>query len=518
MKQEEVVDFTNILKKYIKHWYVFVISITVCAILAFVYLKIASPIFHVEAKIKGEEEKVGGIQAAFLKNTSFGGLLGGSNGSIYNDMETLRSYTLLSNVAETLGLNTIYTIKKFPKNVDCYNNSPLELKPMLPIADTLSIALKFNVEVNEESKVNIKTYLGRKKIAEVKEASFPAKIPTIFGDFLINTTQFYKADKSISMKIIYTGYGYIAEILTERILIDLVTKKADIISLGIDESNINRGKDILNTLISKYNERELSDKRAYAKEMEVFFNDRVKLISDDLEKVEKDIEVYKTQNKLTDITAEAKILIEKNGDFKEKMIEVETQYSVISTIDAFLKDPNNKYAMIPMTLGIADKNGVEVLQKYNGLLLERLKLLRSTHEGNPTVNLLNEQIEATHASVMATIKSIKEGIEFTRNDLRQQENEFYSRIKNMPTQEREFVTMKRQQYLKQEMFVFMLQQKEENAIKSAITTPKMRIVDHAYNLVEPLSPKPLKCMFIAIVIGGILAMIFISVFYRKRSI
>ena len=179
------------------------------------------------------------------------------------------------------------------------------------------------------------------------------------------------------------------------------------------------------------------------KEMEVFFNDRVKLISDDLEKVEKDIEVYKTQNKLTDITAEAKILIEKNGDFKEKMIEVETQYSVISTIDAFLKDPNNKYAMIPMTLGIADKNGVEVLQKYNGLLLERLKLLRSTHEGNPTVNLLNEQIEATHASVMATIKSIKEGIEFTRNDLRQQENEFYSRIKNMPTQEREFVTMKR---------------------------------------------------------------------------
>ena len=518
MKQEEVVDFTNILKKYIKHWYVFVISITVCAILVFVYLKIASPIFHVEAKIKGEEEKVGGIQAALLKNTSFGGLLGGSNGSIYNDMETLRSYTLLSNVAETLGLNTIYTIKKFPKNVDCYNNSPLELKPMLPIADTLSIALKFNVEVNEESKVNIKTYLGRKKIAEVKEASFPEKIPTIFGDFLINTTQFYKADKSISMKIIYTGYGYIAEILTERILIDLVTKKADIISLGIDESNINRGKDILNTLISKYNERELSDKRAYAKEMEVFFNDRVKLISDDLEKVEKDIEVYKTQNKLTDITAEAKILIEKNGDFKEKMIEVETQYSVISTIDAFLKDPNNKYAMIPMTLGIADKNGVEVLQKYNGLLLERLKLLRSTHEGNPTVNLLNEQIEATHASVMATIKSIKEGIEFTRNDLRQQENEFYSRIKNMPTQEREFVTMKRQQYLKQEMFVFMLQQKEENAIKSAITTPKMRIVDHAYNLVEPLSPKPLKCMFIAIVIGGILAMIFISVFYRKRSI
>ena len=100
MKQEEVVDFTNILKKYIKHWYVFVISITVCAILAFVYLKIASPIFHVEAKIKGEEEKVGGIQAALLKNTSFGGLLGGSNGSIYNDMETLRSYTLLSNVAE----------------------------------------------------------------------------------------------------------------------------------------------------------------------------------------------------------------------------------------------------------------------------------------------------------------------------------------------------------------------------------------------------------------------------------
>lgn len=519
MKQEEeITNFTNILKKYIKHWYVFAISVAICVLLAFVYLKITSPIFHVEAKIKGEEEKgVSGIQAALLKNTSFGGLLGGGDGSIHDDMEALKSHTLLSNVAKTLDLNTIYAIKKFPKNVDCYHNSPLELKPTLPIADTLSVALKFNVKVNKEGKVSVKTYLSRKKIAEIKETSFPAKIPTMFGDFLINPTQFYEADKDISMKIIYSSYGYIAEVLTERIQIDLVTKKANIILLSIDESCINRGKDILNTLISKYNERELNDKRTYAKEMEVFFNDRVKLISDDLERVEKDIEVYKTKNKLTDITAEAKIIIEKNGDFKEKMIEVETQYSVISTIDAFLKDPNNKYAMIPMSLGIADKNGVEALQKYNGLLLERLKLLRSTHESNPTVHLLNEQIEAMHESVMATIKSIKDGIEFTRNDLRQQENEFYSRIKNMPTQEREFITMKRQQYLKQEMFVFMLQQKEENAIKSAISTPKMRIVDHAYNLVEPLSPKPLKYMFIACVMGCILAMIFISIFYRKQQ-
>ena len=520
MKQEEeITNFTNLLKNYLKHWYVFVISVAICVLLAFVYLKITSPIFHVEAKIKGEEEKgVSGIQAALLKNTSFGGLLGGGDGSIHDDMEALKSHTLLSNVAKSLDLNTMYTIKKFPKDIDCYHNSPLELRPELPIADTLSVALKFNVKVNKEGKVSVKTYLSRKKIAEIKEVSLPAKISTRFGDFLLNPTQFYKAGEAMSMKIIYCSYGYIAEILTDRILIDLITKKANIVSLSIDESCVNRGKDILNTLISKYNERELNDKRTYAKEMEVFFNDRVKLIADDLEKVEKEIEAYKTKNKLTDITAEAKIIIEKNGDFKEKMIEVETQYSVISTIDAFLKDPNNKYAMIPMSLGIADKNGVEALQTYNSLLLERLKLLRSTHESSPTVHLLNEQIDAMRESVMATIKSIKDGIEFTRNDLKQQETEFYNRIKDMPTQEREFVTMKRQQYLKQEMFVFMLQQKEENAIKSAISIPKMRIVDHAYNLVEPLSPKPLKYMFIACVMGCILAMAFISIFYRKQTV
>lgn len=518
-QKDEISSFTSIFKKYLKHWYVFVISVAVCALLAFAYLKITNPIFHVEAKIKGEEEKgVSGIQAALLKNTSFGGLIGGSSGSIHDDMEALKSHTLLSNVAKALGLNTMYTIKKFPKNIDCYNNSPLEIKPVLPIADTLSVALKFKVKVNKENKISIKTYLGRKKIAEIKEAALPAKISTMYGDFNVNTTNFYKPNESVSMKIIFSSYGYIAEVLTERIIIDLITKKANIVSLSIDESCIKRGKDILNILIEKYNQRELSDKRAYAKEMEVFFNERVKLISDDLEKVEKDIEIYKTKNKLTDIASEAKIIIEKNSDFKEKLIEIETQYSVISTIYAFVKDPNNKYAMIPMTLGISDKNGVEILQKYNGLLLERLKLLRSTHESNPTVNLLNEQIAATHESVLATIKSIKDGIEFTRNDLRQQENEFYSRINDMPAQEREFITMKRQQFLKQEMFVFMLQQKEENAIKSAITTPKMRIVDQAYNLVEPLSPKPLKIMFVAIVIGAILAMIFISVFYRKQPV
>ena len=212
----------------------------------------------------------------------------------------------------------------------------------------------------------------------------------------------------------------------------------------------------------------------------VFLQQRIDILEKDLTSIEKTVERYKEDNQLTDIESEAKIILDRSSDFKERLISAETQFSVISIIEDFLEAPENKYAVVPMSLGIEEESAVESLLAYNELLMERLKLLRSTKPGNPMIESMNEQVDATRQSVLMTIQSIKRGIEYARNDLRDQEKYFMDRIKGMPKQEREYIEIKRQQEIKQALYLYLLQQQEDNALKLAMENPKAQIIDNAY--------------------------------------
>jgi uncharacterized protein involved in exopolysaccharide biosynthesis len=184
-------------------------------------------------------------------------------------------------------------------------------------------------------------------------------------------------------------------------------------------------------------------------------------------------------------------MLTKNGDFKEKLIDSEIQFATVSLIEDFLNDPANKYALAPFNLGITEKTAAEGLQQYNDFLLERARLLSTTTEDNPSVKLLNEQIEIMRNNVLETFKSIKSGFSFARRDLQKQEQEFLSRIKKMPTQEREFLDIKRQQMIKSELYLYLLQQKEEAVMKLANPMDRVKIIDEAYSLSKPVKPNKL---------------------------
>lgn len=488
LKQSELV---TLLKTYLKNWKLFVLSFIICIGFAGIYILVKNPEFKIAANILIKEDAKGGgmsgLASSMMKGMAFGDMLSVGGSAVDDELEVISSYSILYETVKNLGLNVDYE-EGLIKKTKYYKDSPLKLTTVTPnMADTFRYYVKFKVNVDKDENVKVKAYYKRKKLAEVK-TKFPVMVSTVFGDFILDKTSFFESGENLSMKVFMSGYSGATQSKMNNILISVASKKSNVINLTCEDELPLRAIDLLNTIIDVYNRYGIYEKNLTATRTAEFLQQRIDLIDAELKSVEKVIEEYKESNNITNIGSEAQIILTKSSNFKEKLINTETQYTVISMIEDFLKAPENRYAVVPMSLGIEEKSAIESLLSYNRLLLERLKLLRSTNPGNPAIELMNEQVDATRQSVLVTIQSIKRGIEYARNDLRMQEETFMNRIKGMPKQEREYVEMKRQQEVKQGLYLYLLQQQEENALKLAISNPKSQIIDSAFMYNIPVKP------------------------------
>lgn len=518
--KKEFINIRDIIFNYITHWKILIISIICCIIIAVCYYKISTPIYQINANvlIQEEENGMGGIQNMMMRSIPFGNLLGGSGTSIYDELQLIGSYTVFREVVKELHLNETYRISHFFKPIDCYQNSPIQITPTKNIADTLSVPLVFKIRISNTNRISAKVKLGYKTIAETSENALDSvMVNTIYGNFLICKTPFYQPMKSLSIKSLYCGYGYAAELLQKQIEIDLVNKKANIVNLLLTEKNRTKGKDILNAIIRIYNKKNTNRKSQGASEILAFLEERTQLIAKELADIEDQIVVYKKENNISNVEAEAKYIFSQRAEFKEKVIVAESQAIVLDFIENFLISPDNKYSLVPLNIGVNEKSVLEGLQKYNEALLERNKLLKTTSEDNPTVSIMNEQVNIMRANILASVRSVKLGFRFMHDNLVEQENELDSRIKNMPTQERDYINLKRQQMIKQELYIFLLQKEEENALTMSMEMPKAQIVDEAYSLSKPVNLDLLKLLMLAFVIGTSIAIGFISLKYGKKE-
>lgn len=512
-KQSNIVE---LVVSYVKHWKLFVLSFVICVGLAGAYILVKNPEFRINANILIKEDSksgMSGLASSMMKTgIPFGDVLSVGGSAVDDEIEIINSYSILRETVEDLGLN-VSCSSGLIKKTNYYQDSPLRITPANPdMPDTLRYTIEMKVTVDKQENVKVKAYYDGDLIGSVK-SQFPAKLTTVFGDFLIEKTKFYDGDKSCKFKVYYSGYGSSAEALMRNVEISIASKKANVVNLFIDDEIPDRGKDILNSIIKNYNLYGIDEKNVTAVRTAEFLQQRIDLMAEDLSAVEREVEKYKEDNQLTDIGSEARIILEKSSDFKERLISAETQFSVISIIEDFLQAPENRYAVVPMSLGIEEESAVESLLAYNELLMERLKLLRSTNPGNPIIESMNEQVDATRQSVLMTIQSIKRGIEYARNDLREQEKTFNDRIKGMPKQEREYIAIKRQQEIKQALYLYLLQQQEDNALKLALENPKAQIIDNAYVNSRPV--KPMKKLIAAAALLFTIILPIVYLYVRK---
>ena len=511
-KSSELIDFSGIIKKYLSHWLLIVISVIVCGVLAFAYAKIKKEVYLIQSDLLVAEENNssgGTSQSALLKQFSFGNIMG-SVGNVENEVNLVSAHSTLRSVIKKLGLNRKYILRNsFFDKEDLYKDYPIELYAHPSIEDTLSISLLFKIRVDEDGHVVTTVRGDGKVLAKVESDGFPQSVPTAYGNFIFNTTSTYVPGKKFGMDISICNYDVKTEDIDERIHISIPNKKADLIHLAIEETNIERGYDLLNMIMDKYNERGIEHKNQEAEQKAAFIDERIGLVLQELSETEKQIEDYKKKNQLTDIEVEVKVMVEQDARLREKLLEIETQMQTVESIRDFLSQSENAYEMLPFIASLDDGASATAIEQYNELVLERMAVAASAKGNNPSLQVFNTQIEASRKNVLETLCGFIESLTIAREVLREQEDKFLARIKNMPTQEREFVEMERQQLVKQELYLFLLQQREETALTLSMSTPKGMIVDEAYKLSEPVStPKPM-ILLVGLIIGFILPFIYL---------
>ena len=491
---------------WLKYWYYFVISMVICVILAFVYLKIKTPVMEVKAQVslRHDESLTGGTSMS--KNQSvlsaFG--LGGGSQNIEDESLKMGSQGYLKKMVRKFALNFDYKESKFLGLIkkELYDQSPLILSVDEAISDTISAPAFFTIDVNNDQ-TTIKMKYNKKVIGKYEVTTFPAVLETPLGAFTISKSAYYdKYEKPMKLKVLYSSYDYMTQIYKEAIVVDFEKKNSDLIHLSMNTENVVLAKKFLNEMIAIYNAEWDSDKNLVTSRTLDFVNDRLKLVNEELLQADRTIQNFKDRYKLTDLEADVKYYFTLSGELQPKLLEVESQLKMTDLIIDFVKDERNKYSLFPLNPNMATPAMAEIIGKYNETLTKRNEMFK-TNSQSALVKEYDAQVELQREALLKTVDNFKKGLQITVNNLMSKDAEIRSKIGKIPTIEKDYLQLKREQELQQTIYIFLLEMREQTGVKGVSLLPKLQVIDEPYVINKPVEPNRVKVAITALFFGGI---------------
>ena len=505
-QEEQIIDFSAFVRKYKRYWWLFLLSLLACISLAFLYLKSAQRVYNVKAVVLiSQDDNSTGAGANLLKSMK----LMGQGSKVDDEMVVFSSQELCTQVIKQLKLNRTYIEDKgwFKAKRDHYNSSPVEIVAPEEFFDTLSTSLKFKIDVNKEGLVDIKSKYRKKLIVDVKKATLPVTVKTPFGVLAFKMKDGYKPGKAHHITAGLYGNQLRGEQLNRRVKIKLATKKSNGINLTLAETNTARGKDVLNKLIDLYNERGQREKDEEAINTAKFIDERLALIYKGLTGSEAEIEAFRRRNNVIEPEIQMKSEIARKEMADNAIIKLETNKQLLGMLKDFMNDPKNKHSYIPFEVDSSAASGS--IKAYNNLLTKRQELELSAKDNNLAIKQIDEQIESMHDNILKGINASIQGINLQLTKAQGRTNSVSNKMDQVPSIEREAQDLYRQQGIQNTLYTFLLQKREENALVLAATTPKGKIVDHAYSQHTPISPNKMMVFALALMAGLMLPLLLV---------
>ena len=281
-------------------------------------------------------------------------------------------------------------------------------------------------------------------------------------------------------------------------------KESNVITLTTTSTMPDRDRALLTQMIEQYNLNAVVDKNMIATNTAAFIDERLAIISEELGDAEEAVSDYKQKNNIADLNAQAKLFLEASSQEQIAMVEVETQISLVNYVDEFLRDDTKRNNLIPANIGIEDEALTASISEYNTIVLQRMRILRTATEDNPVVDQMNAQLGTMRENIIATIASVRESLQIRQKSLKAQDSKYNRQIKDAPDQQREYVRVVRQQQIKERLYVFLYEKREENALMLAATVMPAKILDVPQKDLESQSPDLKKLLILCFLLGLLL--------------
>ena len=487
------IDLRKVLRIAAEHWWWFAAGVAVCTLLGIAYYLRKAPKWTTDASIVLRQKDGAGTSIDALAMLGLSG-----NTAAEDEVVVLSSRGLLYQAIDALNLWEANSKRGGLRWEGEFRNPALTID-YLSLTEDAQIK-PFVVKVKATKKgYKVKTKMGFFHRSTTRVADLSSPIETGVGTILIHANRPLSADTTYRVaharrELVVAGYQ-------KDITVALHKKESNIITLSTKSALPERDKALLHQIIEQYNLNAIVDKNMLATNTAAFIDERLSIITKELGEAEEAVSDYKQQNNIADISTQANLFLHASSAEQRAMAEIETQLSLVEYIDEFLRDDTKRNSLIPSNIGLSDASLASGLTEYNALQLQRMRILRTATEDNPVIEQMNAQLASMRENIIETIGSVRESLKIRQRSLQAQDTKFNRQIKNAPEQEREYVRVVRQQQIKERLYVYLYEKREENALMLAATAMPAKILDMPQRDVRSQSPKLSKLLILCFLLG-----------------
>lgn len=494
---DDFIRIQDLWSMFVPKWYWFAISLFITLTIAVLYLLSTPPIYTRTAAILVKDNSKSSSSTSAMNDFSDLGIFK-SNTNINNELLTLKSPTLMTEVVNRLGLNETFTIRKGLKNVDLYKVSPVTIT----FCDKIEVPLSFTIKFSSKEAFAISELeISGEDIGETLSAQMGDSIQTSAGIMIVSPTQeFTDAFIGTSIRYVRGSVRAAVDTYSNALVAELGNEDATIINLSINDTSIRKAEDILNTLIEVYNENWIRDKNQIAVSTSQFISDRLGVIESELGHVDENISSYKSEHLLPDVQAASSLYMAQSAENNKELSTLNNQ---LSTAQYIRRELNTKQLdqTLPANSGIVSANIETQISEYNNLVLDRNRLIANSSEKNPLVKNMASSLQSMQRTIIQSVDNLIVSLNTQIRSLRRQEEATTNRLASNPNQAKYLLSVERQQKVKEKLYLYLLQKREENELSQAFTAYNTRLITAPRGSMFPTAPRKMNILLVAFAVG-----------------